>query len=125
MKTILVPLDLSRAAVRVCNAACTLARLIQGRLILLHVVPPAPLVLSDAYAFDAGQLAEMSRGAERAAGRRLQVLARHCTKRKVRTTTVQLTGLPAGTILARAASSRAAYIVMGSHGHGAMHDLLV
>jgi nucleotide-binding universal stress UspA family protein len=125
MKTILVPLDLSRAAVRVCNAACNLARLTQGRLILLHVVTPPPLVLSDAYAFDAGQLAKMSAETEKATVRRLQALARHCAKRKVRATTVHLSGPPAGTILARAASSRAAYIVMGSHGHGAMHDLLV
>ena len=38
--------------------------------------------------------------------------------------TVQVTGQPVGTILARARSTRAAYIVLGSHGHGAMFDLL-
>jgi nucleotide-binding universal stress UspA family protein len=43
----------------------------------------------------------------------------------VRATTVQRTGAPVPAILAKAASSRAAYVVMGSHGHGAIYDLLV
>ena len=34
MKTILVPLDLSAAAVQVCNAACALARQVGGRLVV-------------------------------------------------------------------------------------------
>jgi nucleotide-binding universal stress UspA family protein len=125
VKTILVPLDLSRAALQVCNAACDLARLINGRLILLHVVQPPPVMLSDVYAFDAGQLTEMSAEAEKSAMRRLRTLEQHCAKRKVRTTTVQRTGSPTGEILARATSTRAGYIVMGSHGHGAVFDLLV
>ncbi len=125
MKTILVPLDLSAAAVQVCNAACDLARQVGGRLVLLHVVQPPPVVMSDVYAFDAGQLAEMSTVAEKAAARSLRALDRHCTKRGVRATTVQRVGAPAAAILAKAASARAAYIVMGSHGHGAIYDLLV
>jgi len=125
MKTILVPLDLSPAAVQVCNAACVLAKLIGARPILLHVVQPAPVMLSDVYAFDAGQLTELTTAAERAGARKLRALARHCAKRQVRVTTAQRTGTAVGAILAKAASSRAAYIVMGSHGHGAMFDLLV
>ncbi|AOS43306.1 Putative universal stress protein [Lacunisphaera limnophila] len=125
MKTILVPLDLSPAAVQVCNAACELARRVDGRLILMHVVPPPPVMLSDVYAFDAGQLTELTEVAGKTAARSLRALDRHCGKRGVRATTVQRSGAPVAAILAKAVSARAAYIVMGSHGHGAIYDLLV
>jgi nucleotide-binding universal stress UspA family protein len=125
MKTILVPLDLSAAAVHVCNAACDLAKQLGGRLILMHVVQPPPVLMSDVYAFDAGQLSEMAGVAEKKAARSLRALDHHCAKRKVPATTVLRTGSPVAAILAKAKSARAAYIVMGSHGHGAIYDLLV
>lgn len=125
MKTILVPLDLSSAAVQVCNAACDLARQVDGRLVLLHVVQPPPVLLSDVYAFDASQLTEMSAAAEKSATHKLRALDRHCAKRQVLATTVQRSGAPVPAILSKAAASGAAYIVMGSHGHGAVYDFLV
>ena len=125
MKTILVPLDLSGASVQVCRAACDLARFSDGRLILLHVVVPPPAMISDIYAFDANQLDEMYSAGEKYAARRLRTLDRFCARHKVRAITAQRTGAPVKAILAKAASAHAAYIVMGSHGHGAMYDLLV
>lgn len=125
MKTILVPLDLSPAAVQVCDAACELAKFIGARPILLHIVQPPPVMLSDVYAFDASQLTAMSASAAKSAAHKLRALARHCARRGVQVTTVQRTGLPVAAILAKAASTRARYIVMGSHGHGAVYDLLV
>ena len=38
---------------------------------------------------------------------------------------MQLTGHPVSSILAKAAATKAAYIVLGSHGHGAVYDLIV
>jgi len=125
MKTILVPLDLSPATVRVCDAACELARLTGSRLILLHIVQPPPVMMSEVYAFDQGQLTELIGAAKEIAARKLQALERRCEKRGVLTTAVQRTGAPVEAILAKAASTRAGYIVMGSHGHGAIYDLLV
>lgn len=125
MKTILVPLDLSAAAVQVCDAACELAKFIGARPILLHVVPPPPVIMSEVYAFDASQLTALGAAAEKNAVPKLRALARHCAKRGVRVTTVQRTGVPVTAILAKARSTRAHTIVMGSHGHGAMYDLLV
>lgn len=125
MKTILVPLDLSAAAVQVCDAACDLAKLIGARPILLHIVQAPPVMMSEVYAFDANQLSEMNSAAEKSAAHKLRALAHHCAKRDVKVTTVQRTGIPVAAILARAASIKARYIVMGSHGHGAMYDLLV
>lgn len=82
-------------------------------------------MMSDVYAFDARQLTELSTAAEKSAVEKLRALAHHCAKRDVRVTTVQRTGIPVAAIIAKAISTRATYIVMGSHGHGAMYDLLV
>ena len=125
MKTILVPLDLSPAAVQVCDAACELAQLIGARPILLHIVQPPPVMMSEVYAFDASQLTEMNTAAGKSAVHKLRALARHCAKNQVQVITVQRTGVPVAAILAKAVSTKARYIVMGSHGHGAMYDLLV
>jgi nucleotide-binding universal stress UspA family protein len=125
MKTILVPIDLSAATVRVCDAACELAKLTGSRLILLHIVQPPPVVMSEVYAFDAVQLSELQDSAGKVAAHKLRALARHCEKHGVRATAVQRTGAPVASIVAKAVSTRAGCIVMGTHGHGAIYDLLV
>jgi len=123
MKTILVPVDLSEACPPVCDAACDLARLMDARLLLLHVVQPPPVMVTEIYALDAGQAEEMLAAAEDAGVNRLRELAARCVKRGVEAETVHRIGLPVVEILSRA--KKADYIVMGSHGHGAMYDLLV
>lgn len=125
MKTILVPLDLSPATVQVCNAACDLAKLIGGRLVLLHAVQPPPVMMSEVYAFDAGQMTKLASAGSKYAAPKLRALVRHCEKRGVRATTFQKTGSPVAAILAKATSARASYIMMGTHGHSAVYDLLV
>lgn len=123
MKTILVPIDLSAAATQVCDAACELARLMEARVVLLHVVQPPPVMVAEIYALDASQTEEMLAAAEQAGADRLRDLAVRCAERGLDTKTVHRVGLPVAEILTRA--EKADYIVMGSHGHGAMYDLLV
>lgn len=125
MKTILVPVDLSGATIRVCDAACALARLMEARLVLLHIVQLPPVMMNDYYAFDAGALSEAMRAGEKYAARRLLVLARRCRRKNLKVRTVRLTGFPVTGILTQAHSTKAAYIVLGSHGHGAVYDLIV
>jgi nucleotide-binding universal stress UspA family protein len=125
MKTILVPVDFSAATVRVCDAASALAKLIKARLILLHVVEPPPILLGDAYAYDAGALAAAVTAGEKYATRRLRELGRRYSTRKLAVQTVQLTGRAVAAILAKAAATKADYLVLGSHGHGVAYDLLV
>ena len=125
MKTILVPVDLSAATVRVCDAACALAQLITARLVLLHVVEPPPILFGDAYAFDASALAQAVTAGEKYATRRLNALGSRYRRRKQPVQTVQITGRPVTTILAQAAATQADYLVLGSHGHGVAYDLLV
>lgn len=124
MKTILVPVDLSVATTRVCQAACDLARLIGGRIILFHSVPPLPVMMNDYYAFDTGHMAQAMAAVEKNATQKLRALARRYARR-CPVQTVQLTGHPVSSILAKAAATKAVYIVLGSHGHGAVYDLIV
>ena len=123
MKTILVPVDLSVAGPQVCDAACELARQMDARLLLLHVVQPPPVMVTEIYALDTGQAEEMLVAAERAGTDRLRELAARCGKRGIETRTLHRVGLPVPEILAHA--GKADYLVMGSQGHGAMYDLLV
>ena len=125
MKTILVPVDLSAASVRVSDAACDLAGSTGGGLILLHVVQPPPLMMSEVYAFDSGRVTELVGAAKEFAARRLRALARRCGKRGIAVRVVLRSGAPTRTILAQAVAARADCIVMGTHGHGAVYDLLL
>ena len=125
MKTILVPVDLSAATTRVCAAAGALAELIKARLVLLHVVQTPPFMMNDYYAFDGRAMAEVMALGEKAAKQKLHALGLQYTKRNLPVRTVQLTGQSVKAILEKAATSKAAYIVIGSHGHGAVFDLLV
>lgn len=125
MKTILVPVDLSAATARVCAAACELAKSLDGRVVFLHVVPPPPTMMSDYYAFDTGHMAEAMAAVEKNGIRRLSQLARRHEKTGQNVQTVQHMGQPVPIILAQARKLKADYIVLGSHGHGAVFDLLV
>ena len=125
MKTILVPVDLSAATAPVCGMACTLAKQIHARLILLHVVLPPFVAMNDYYAFDAGMVAEGMAAAERTAARRLNALARRCARKGITVRTVQRTDSTVATIVAQAAATKASYIVMSSHGHGSVFELIV
>ncbi len=125
MKTILVPVDLSAATTRVGDAACQLAKFLDARLVLLHVVLPPPVMLADYYAFDSGVMAEAVSAGEKFAEHRLKALARLCRRQQLEVECAQLTGQAVPVILARAAALKADYIVLGSHGHGAVFDLLV
>lgn len=125
MKTILVPVDLSAATTKVCDAACELAKHLDARLVLLHVELPPPVMLADYYAFDSGVMAEAVTAGEKFAERRLKALARLVSRLQLQVECQQVTGQAVAVILARAAALKADYIVLGSHGHGAVFDLLV
>jgi nucleotide-binding universal stress UspA family protein len=124
MKTILVPVDLSRATSRVCDAACSLAQAIRGRLVLLHVVQPPPVELNS-YGFAVADVRGMLAVLEKRAARKLLALGRRCEKSGRPVRAVQLTGKPVPAILAQAKVLKAEFIVLGSHGHNAAYDLLV
>lgn len=123
MKTILVPLDFSDASRSVVDAACQLARLANGRIILLHVIQP-PVIVSD-YGPLLDNLVSYTAAMEKDVKRRLVQMQSRLQNNGVATEIVSMGGIPTTTIVDQAKKSRADYVVMGSHGRTAFYDLLV
>lgn len=123
MKTILAPLDFSEVSEVVVSEAAALARAMHGRVVLLAVIQP-PVVVSD-YAPLMQNIAEITAAGEKATAKRLAKLQDKLQGEHIVTETVQLLGAPTQHILAEAKRTNADYIVMGSHGHTALYDLLV
>jgi nucleotide-binding universal stress UspA family protein len=123
MKTILAPVDFSAASEAVLAQAIELARALGGRVVLLTVIQPP--VITNEYAALMENLAEVMAAGERNAARRLAELETRVRAAQVPVETLQLNGAPVRQILDQAARVAADYVVMGSHGHTALYDLLV
>jgi len=125
MKTILAPIDFSTATDGVIEAACTLARVTQSRVVLLHIVQP-PVITSD-YGLALENFQEAIAISEKHSAKRLAEITDDLRKRQpeLSVATKQVSGPPVIEILDAAMINDAAYIVMGSHGHNAFYDLLV
>jgi nucleotide-binding universal stress UspA family protein len=122
MKTILAPIDFSRITNAVVDEAVTLAKAVDGRVVLLAVIQP-PVVMSEYAAMM--DIAELTAAGERNAARQLEQMEKTIKPRSVNTECVQVVGSPVTHIVEQAAKFEADYIVMGSHGHTAFYDLLV
>jgi nucleotide-binding universal stress UspA family protein len=120
MKTILAPIDLSDAAAGVTSEARALAGILGGKVHLLHVVPP-PVVINE-YSPEAERLADEEK---LSAEQSLEHWQRRLAEAGVDADSSLRHGPPVMTILDEAARTGADYIVMGSHGHGALYNLLV
>jgi nucleotide-binding universal stress UspA family protein len=123
MKTLLAPLDFSSVSDAVVAQARALATAVNARVILLAVIqPPA---ITHEYAAIMDSIAEITAAGEKNAARQLARLESNLTAQGVAVETVQLTGSPIPVIVEQAQRFHADYIVMGSHGHTALYDLLV
>lgn len=123
MKTILTPVDFSAATDAVLAEAVALARALQGKVLLLTVIQPP--VITNEYSALMENLSEIMAAGERNAARRLAELEAKVKAQGVPVETAQLNGAPVRLITEHAARVAADYIVMGSHGHTALYDLLV
>lgn len=123
MKAILACVDFSRVSRRVVSEAISLARIHGARLILLHVVQP-PGVLADLAPL-AGETMQFTTEIERRAKLHLLRWQRALVRRGVTVETGCERGNPVPVILAAARRIEARYIVLGSHGHAALYDLVV
>jgi nucleotide-binding universal stress UspA family protein len=123
MKTILAPIDFSLVSERVAHEAMALARGLGGRLVLLNVTSP-PFA-----AADDPRIAKNITGAiatvEKSAAKRLEKLRKKLDQNGVSVSAIQVTGVPVPAIVHEAQTVSADYIVMGSHGHNALYDLVV
>lgn len=123
MKTILAPVDFSSATDAVVAEAARLAVAIEGRVVLLSVIQPP--VITTEYAPLMENIAEITAAGEKSAAKHLARLQDVLQQQSVPTETVQLNGAPVQHIIEQAKKFVADYIVMGSHGHTALYDLLV
>jgi len=123
MKTILAPLDFSEVSGAVVAEASALARANGGRVVVLTVIQP-PVITSD-YAPLMDNMSEIALCGERAASRHLAEVEEQIKKDSVPVESIQMNGAPVANILEQAEKLSADYIVMGSHGHTAVYDLLV
>ncbi|MSU22855.1 MAG: universal stress protein [Opitutus sp.] len=123
MKTILAPIDFSEVSGGVVTAASNLAHALHGRVVLLTVVQP-PVITSE-YAPMMENLSEIIAAGDKTAGKNLTKIAEQLQSESIPAETVQLDGAPVAHIIEQAQQCAADYIVMGSHGHSAVYDLLV
>lgn len=123
MKTILAPIDFSPGTDFVIAHASALARALDGRLVLVHVIEPLPVASSE-YDFVAAS-ARLTADLQSETERRLGHLEKQLRGDGFVTSTFQVVGNPGRAILAQAKAVGADYVVMGSHGHGAFYELMV
>jgi nucleotide-binding universal stress UspA family protein len=125
MKILLVPTDFSATSERILQTATTLAQALGARVVVLHVLQPITPIGDPTMMPDMTQLAAMQKTAEESA--RAQ-LARACAQVAAQGVAVEQElrdGPAAPVILDRARDLPADLVVMGSHGHTALHDLLL
>ena len=121
MKTILVPVDFSDTTPGVLATAKKLATAFASRVVLLHVSEPEP----DFVGFEPGPMAVRQTVARdlKAEHQKVETLRESCGLADVLALHIQ--GPAIEKILDEAATHSADLIVMGSHGHGALYELLV
>jgi len=123
MKKILVPVDFSDVTPRVVAHAAEMAQVGGGELLLLHVAAPEPEFVGYEPGPDSVRKAVARELVEE--HRKVHALARDLEARGIRVASRVVAGYVAERILVEADRFGADLIVMGSHGHGALHDLLV
>ena len=123
MKTILAPVDFSSVTESVLAEAASLARAVKGHIVLLSIIQP-PTAIAD-YAPLMQDIAEITVAGEKSASHKLNSLVKKLEADGLSAESVHLIGAPVPHILSEAGRLHADYIVMGSHGHTALYELLV
>lgn len=123
MNTVIAPIDFSRASRGVIDEAIRLARSVQGRVVVLHVVKPPGAESEEAPS--RGPVLEVTADFERAARAQLQQMQRRLMKQGISVETVCATGSPIRCIVEQAQSQAARYIVVGAHGQNGLRQLMV
>jgi nucleotide-binding universal stress UspA family protein len=123
MKTILAAVDFSDATAAVVRAAAEMARAVEGKLFILHVAAPDPAFVG----FEAGPQTvrdAQARHYHEEHGK-LRAIEENLKQEGLDAEVLLVQGPTAEKILAEAARLDARIIVLGSHGHGGLHYLLM
>jgi len=125
MNLILVPIDASDASEKVVTEAARLAGLTGASVSLLHVVEPVASYIPVGASMDVitAEPQIPDEALTESAKSRLEEIAEPLRKRGLKIDCLALTGLAVDEIVEQATSLKTDYIVMGSHGHGAIFHL--
>lgn len=125
MSNILVPLDTSASAEKVLAAAEDLAVRLKSGVRLLHVIEPMASYIPVGAAMDVVTTAAVEIDPMQAEGakKRLEKLADRLRAKGLEVDCEALIGIAADEILEMAKSLGSEFIVLGSHGHGALYHL--
>jgi nucleotide-binding universal stress UspA family protein len=120
---VIAAVDFSPVTERVVATLKRMSATFAARVWLVHVAPPDPAFVGYGVGPKAvrGQVA----GEHHARHRELQDLAERLRADGIETTALLLQGPTVTALVAEAERLRADLIVLGSHGHGAVYDLLV
>ena len=120
---ILVAVDLSPASEDVVEAARLIAEPIGATVYILHAAEPEP----DFVGYDAGPEVVRTQVAQelRREHRGVQALAEKLRRSGLNATALLVRGPTVETTLKEAKSLKAELIVVGTHGHGAVYDVLI
>jgi nucleotide-binding universal stress UspA family protein len=120
---ILAAVDFSPVCTEVLTALRRMAATFPVRVFLVHVAPPDPAFVG----YEAGPHAVRDQVAaeHRARHQRLQELAEGLRGDGVDVTALMLQGATVATLLAQAERLEADLVVLGSHGHRPIYDLLI
>jgi nucleotide-binding universal stress UspA family protein len=120
---LLIAADLSESTNIVVEKSIEIIRMLSARVWLLHVAEPDP----DFIGFDPGPQSVRNSIAKEYAGehRQIQEIADRFRKAGMEATALLMQGPTVEKILEQAGRLDASMIIMGSHGHGAMYQLLV
>jgi len=121
--SILVAVDLSPASEKVVEAAGRVAKLTNAAVYILHTAEPEP----DFVGYDAGPEVVRTQVAQelRQEHRDVQALAGKLRNDGIDATALLVRGPTVETTLKEAESLKADLIVVGTHGHGAVYDVLI
>ena len=122
MKTILAPVDFSSVTPRVVAQAGELAKALGATVELFHTIAPPVNVVT--YDMPVEAFAKEIEFAQEQALKKLGELKRTLEAQDLSCTTKFTQGHAVTAILDEARALPAAYIVMGSHGHGAVYEIL-
>lgn len=125
MITLLVPLDTSDISSKVLAHAQKFARQLNARTILLHVVEPIPSYVPVGASMDIITAAPpvLETDQTTPAKERLETLAAPLRNGGLDVTCEAVFGMAVDEILREAEKYKADYILLGSHGHGALFHL--
>jgi nucleotide-binding universal stress UspA family protein len=122
IQTLLVPIDFSDVTSKVLLTAQSLALLLNSRIVLLHVVEPEP----DFVGFEPGPVSVRSSVAKEfhSEHKRLEEIKQQIAAAGVNVIALQIQGPTVEKIIKESIHQNADMIVLGSHGHGALYNLL-